>query len=193
MAKPLDDDRKSLIFTSRISQSEKNALFAYGEAYPESGLKERFQRTIEPVVLNRMMLAQGALEVARMLLAQPQTEAVLRAVINRAYYAIHHSIRAIMLYKYQSEADGHEEAIKELENLLKDKTDRARCGLDEFFFERAIEARDNRSIADYSPFDWSRREGTVTWFNLTDDSWKSAAEFNVAVAEQMYIAAYRYL
>ncbi|MGD0091026.1 MAG: hypothetical protein ABSE73_14000 [Planctomycetota bacterium] len=48
-------------------------------------------------------------------------------------------------------------------------------------------------MADYSPYPFSRLEGTTRWIQITGNNWKSAAEFNVGLAGRMVQAAFRFI
>ena len=50
-------------------------------------------------------------------------------------------------------------------------------------------SRDNRLVADYSPFDRSRLPGGATGIHLTHSTWMAAAKHNVELAAELYGAA----
>jgi uncharacterized protein (UPF0332 family) len=134
----------------------------------------------------------------------------LRTVITKAYYSIHHSLRAIAIMENEWEADGHQESISELRRLLKDIDFQKRSGLTDAVIAELAQARDNRSVADYSPYDHSRREvktnensaltqmpasdiakrdTKVDWVSISDGDWEKAAKFNIDLAQRLLKAA----
>lgn len=188
MATDPQDVEKPLVYLSRLSSAERRALVDLGRALPSTDLAGRARVAEGDVVLDRLILAENMLGSAREA-AAGRTEPGYRVAVNRAYYAIHHAARAVILRETHQEADGHAEAIKKLKQLLADASFRLRAGLTEKDLCDIGEARDNRSVADYSPYAYSRREGTTVWIPITGRDWAAAAEFNVSLAERMLGAA----
>ncbi|MGD0092352.1 MAG: HEPN domain-containing protein [Planctomycetota bacterium] len=194
MAVTVSEAEKPLVYIARLSNAEKNALYEHGDAFPELEVRKQFHQAIAVVLHDRLKMATENFVLADDLFfnATP-TNAHYRAVVNRAYYAIHHSIRVMVLSQNHCEADGHEEAIQELKKLLKDEQFRKKCGLNENTITEISRARDNRSVADYSPYDFSRRDGTTVWVAISGNTWKSTAEFNLNLAERLLDAAKRFI
>jgi uncharacterized protein (UPF0332 family) len=182
---------KTLVYVSRLSPSEKGELYKLDRAFPETKIGEALRNAIQDVVVDRLILATGCLQTARRLITPEASEEDLRAAVNRAYYAVHHAIRVLVLKETGCEADGHEQAIKELRRLLADADLRRRSGLSEDVIENIGEARDNRSVADYSPYDVSRKEDEIALFAISEGDWRKAAEFNIRVAQTMLEADYK--
>ncbi|MCX7049183.1 MAG: HEPN domain-containing protein [Candidatus Sumerlaeota bacterium] len=179
------------VYVSRLSSSEKSELYKIHNSFPEANIRKIFQEAISDVLLERLILAQDFYESSRQLIGLPaSSDNDLRTAINRAYYAVHHAIRVLVLKATESEADGHEQAIQELRLLLKKDDFRRLSGLEEDVIQQVSEARDNRCVADYSPFKYSRREKKDELIPITEGSWRKAAEFNLSVAKKIVAAAY---
>ena len=189
MPQPLE----TLIFVHRLTASETAAVFAHDAVFPASGLKPRLLEAIEEACLDRLIRAGGCLDLANRLFSAAADEETLRAAISRAYYSVHHSLRAMALWQNKWDPDGHEETIGQLKRLLKDKPFRNQTGLDEDTYDRVIEARTNRHIADYSPYDVQRDPPRTDWVGITRGNWTEAAKFNLTLAEVALEAAVRFI
>jgi hypothetical protein len=82
-----------------------------------------------------------------------------------------------------SNASGHEESIRQLKRLLQDNAFVHHSGLAADVWEKVTEARDNRHVADYSPYDLQREPQRVV--GITGNNWTSAAQFNKDLAEEL--------
>jgi uncharacterized protein (UPF0332 family) len=184
------DLEKPLVYLSRLSKAERRAVLDVGRALPGAALNERMRQAEVDVTLDRLILSEGLLMEARELAAKG-TEQAFRAAVNRGYYAVHHAVRAVILHETHREADGHAAAIEDLKKLLRGQPFRARAGLHEGTLLEVAQARDNRSVADYSPYAFSRREGTARWISITGNHWSEAAKFNIELAERLHRAAAR--
>jgi uncharacterized protein (UPF0332 family) len=193
MAAMASETAKPLVYVARLSNAEKNALYAHGDAFPELEVRSKFHQAIRTVVLDRLKMARDDWFLAAHLFHDAPTDAHYRAAVNRAYYAIHHSIRVMVLSQNNCEADGHQEAIQELRKQLRREEFRRKCGLSEDIIDEISRACDNRSVADYSPYDFSRRDGTTEWVLISGNTWKSAAEFNLNLAVRLVKAAARFV
>ena len=182
---------KALVYVSRLSKAEKDDLYKVDSGFPEQKVGEALREAIQDVLVDRLILAHGCLETAKRLASPTADEEDLRAAVNRAYYSVHHAIRVLILREIGFEADGHELAIQELKRLLRDEDFRRRSGLDEDVVNDISEARDNRSVADYSPYIQSRRDKKADPIPITDDNWRKASEFNIRLAERIHDAVYR--
>src|SRR5437762_13409492 len=98
MAEPFE----TLVFVARLTREEKDSIFAREAAFPGANIGSRLLLAAEDVCLDRLLLADGCLSVARQLAhvsgGGTAPEECLRAAVSRAYYSIHHSIRAIALW-----------------------------------------------------------------------------------------------
>ena len=184
-----DDVKRHLIHVSRLSQSEKGEVYSLTDIWPEADLRIRLRQAVEDVCLDRLIRAQGCLEVAKSLAAAAVGSEALRAAIGRGYYSVHHSIRAMCLRRNQWDPDGHGESIEQIRKLLGDPDFQRASGLMPEIVKEISEARDNREIADYSPYDFSRRTGGVGIFPITGLDWRIAADFNIGLAERLLTAA----
>jgi len=186
------DTKKWLVYLSRLSQAEKQSLYGLAGLVPVPGLGPAAQRSIQDVVVDRLILAGELLDAAQRL--DMKDAIACRSVISRAYYSIHHSIRSVLLHRNQHEADGHAAAINELKQLL-DKDNAAKALLDPqaTVIRDVAEARDNRVVADYSPYGFSREKGKTEWIPITENDWAKAADFNIKLAERVFEAAWRFV
>lgn len=189
----VSDSEKPLVYVSRLTNAEKNGLYAVRDAFPLLDIRRHFDEALQEVAIDRLILAEDHLKTALHLLQNSTKPSSYRAAVNRAYYAVHHSIRVMLLQENNCESDGHQEAINEFKDKLKDRNFRTKCGLNEDVLKEVAEARDNRNVADYSPYDFSRLEKTTNWIPLTGHAWKAAAEFNVNLAERLLQSAKKFI
>lgn len=180
MAEPL----APLIHLARLSKSEKSAVFALKDAFPDSDLYNCFLSAATDVCIDRLIRADSCLKLAQELITAVSDEEHHRAAIGRAYYSIHHSLRALLLWQNKWDPDGHEETIKQFKELLKDKAFRDLAGLLEDDWEQVAEARNNRHVADYSPYD-RQREPEKGIVHISGGNWSDATQFNIALAEKI--------
>lgn len=144
-------------------------------------------RAIADVCVDRLIRAEGCLRLARQLDAAD--EETQRAVVSRAYYSIHHSLRAMALWTNNWDADGHEESIKQFKLLLGDNEFLRTSSLVADDYQRVAEARTNRHVADYSPYIVQREPPKVKWIGITNGNWADAARFNLSLADEVFQAA----
>jgi len=185
---------ETLIFVARLTRSEKDTIFAQAPSFPGSDLHTRVGRAVEDVCSDRLIRAQRCLEISRDLrdrAAASNDEELFRAAVGRAYYTVHHSVRVMVLWERKWDPDGHAESIEELKTLLKDNSFRGRSGLAADVWRRAEEARTNRNVEDYSPYNVLRDPPATTPVGITGQSWAMAAEFNIDVAQALFDAGYR--
>ena len=162
MPKPLE----TRLFIHRLTQTEKAAIYAHNTVFPSSSLAASFAVAIEDVCLDKLIRADGCLRLAQSLALDTDNES-LRAAIGRAYYCIHHCLRTILLWRNKWDPDGHEKSIEEFRKLLKDSTFRLQLGLPEDTGNRVVEARLNRHVADYSPYDFQRDPPDTRWLGIS--------------------------
>ena len=188
--------KEALVYVSRLSKEEKAGLFSAREISAllqsdgggGSDMISAFRLCLNDVVLDRLVLAHSFLEMARTLF-RVATEAAFRTSIGRAYYSIHHSIRVMVLSQTEFESDGHDEAIQMLKELLKDNAFKAKSGLPPDICANVYVAKDNRHVADYSPYEISRGANNIAHLHITDSDWQKAAAFNIKLAELLDSAA----
>lgn len=184
---------ETLVFLHRLKASETEAVFAHDAVFPTSGLKAKLLQAVEDACVDRLLRAAGCLDMARRLMTLDGDEETQRTGIGRAYYSIHHSLRAIALWQNKWDPDGHEETIQELRRLLKSKAFRDRSGLAEDSYDQIIEARTNRHIADYSPYEVQRDPPRVAWIGITKGRWAEAAGYNLSLADTVFEAGMRFV
>ena len=184
MAEPLE----TRLFIHRLTDAEKTAVYAHNKAFPSAGLAASFAVAIEDVCTDKLIRADGCLRLAQSLALDTDNESQ-RAAIGRAYYSIHHCLRAIVLRQNQWDPDGHEKSIEKFRELLKDNAFRNRSGLPENTGNRVTEARMNRHVADYSPYDSQRNPPNTGLEGITNGRWFDAVQFNINLAQEIFQAA----
>lgn len=76
-----------------------------------------------------------------------------RNAVSRAYYAVHHAVRALLLFEERGDVDGHREAIEAVSALLKrNPAVRSKLGDSEEFRAAFLDLLDRRHLADYYPY-----------------------------------------
>ena len=184
MAEPLE----TRLFIHRLTSMEKTAVYTHNKAFPSSGLAAAFATALQDVCIDKLIRAEGCLELAQSLAANTDNESQ-RASIGRAYYCIHHCLRAILLWQNKWDPDGHEQSLKEFGVLLQDNAFRNRSGLPPNTEKRVTEARTNRHIADYSPYIFQRNPPDTGRIGISNGSWTDAVQFNIALAQEIFQAA----
>ena len=111
-------------------------------------------QAINVSVDQRMSLAQDFLAFSQSLLAQGTgSEIANRNTVSRAYYAVHHAVRALLLFEERGDVDGHREAIEAVCALLKrNPAVRSKLGDTQEFREAFLDLLDRKHLADYHPF-----------------------------------------
>lgn len=185
-----DDVKWSLIYVSRLSQSEKGEVYSLADVWPEADLRARLRQAVEDVCVDRLVRAEGCLGAAKSLMSVPAPSVEeLRTAVGRAYYSIHHAIRAMCLRRNHWDPDGHGESIEQIRKLLNAPDFQRAFGLMPGIVKEISEARDNREVADYSPYNFSRRTEGIGIFSVTGLDWRTAADFNIGLAERLLTAA----
>jgi uncharacterized protein (UPF0332 family) len=108
---------------------------------------------IEAGVDKRLELAEMFLTCANRLCPPAGTamdEISARNAVSRAYYAIHHAVRALLLYEEHGDVDGHQETIKAVTGLIiRVPAARAKIGGAKEFGDKLQEVLHQRHLADY--------------------------------------------
>ena len=194
---PITIPKEMLVYASRLSEKEKIEAFSTGRIFQVPQVAGVVQECITEVVQHRMILAGNLLEVAKRLVHADGLlkidEPNLRTAVNRAYYAIHHSIRAAAMHANGYDPDGHSEAILALTALLGDNAFRAKSGLAAGTDKKVEESKANRGVADYSPFELSRFPGGETRIKITGGNWPDAAKFNLDLADRVLVGCLRFV
>ncbi len=190
MAEPLE----TLVYVNRLQKAEMASVFTQNAAFPSSGLRTSLQAAVADVCLDRLVRADGCLRFAWQIAASGEAdEETLRAIVSRAYYSVHHSLRSMALWQNKWNPDGHEESIKVFRTLLEDNNFRHRCGLGIDAGDRVLEALANRHVADYSPYNVQRDPPDTRWLRITNGDWGDAAQFNLNLATELSLAAARFI
>ena len=187
-AESVSEPFETRLFIHRLTQTEKAAVYVHNTAFPSSELAAALASAVEDVCVDKLIRADGCLKLAQHLALGTDNES-LRAAISRAYYCIHHCLRAIALWQGKWDPDGHEQSIEEFWQLLKDTPFRVRLGLPENTGSRVAEARTNRHVADYSPYDFQRTPPDTRPIGITNGCWSDAVQFNISLAEEIFQAA----
>lgn len=177
-----------LVFVSRLSVAEKASLFT--SVFQRPDLSHVFKTAVHEVALQRLIRAEACFKLAHTFLNSSDEES-LRTAIGRAYYSIHHSIRAMVLCVKEYDPDGHQECIEALSELLKDNAFLGRSGLKAGDGQEIFKARDNRVVAEYSPFNQSRYSNRNSKIELSHGSWLDTAKFNVDISQRVLVASMR--
>jgi uncharacterized protein (UPF0332 family) len=185
---PLIAKKQVLVYVSRLSQEEAAAVFNVAKVFQNNQIRSELLAAIQDVAEDRLSRATGCLDLARALCKAGDHESI-RAAVNRAYYAAHHCIRAMVLHRKKSDPDDHAASIKVLEELLNEPQFAKITRLNKGIIADVKAAMNNRHVADYSPYDESRHK--LQWLHITKTNWKKAAEFNIALAEKLLAAARR--
>jgi uncharacterized protein (UPF0332 family) len=139
-----------LIAVERLKQGDNVLLRHYSRVHPPAVDTGLIDAAIQQVTLDRMTLARDFVASATAMLNGAPREVDLRNATSRAYYAIHHALRAVLLFDLKSDAYGHIESIDEFlkrarsTSSLRTKADAAAIT------ERALlDILHHRHLADY--------------------------------------------
>jgi uncharacterized protein (UPF0332 family) len=182
----------TLSFVHRITKGELHSVHTYDNVFPGIDLRTALYGAIEDVCIDRLLLAEGFLNVAQQLAKNPD-EASMRTSIGRSYYSVHHSLRTMLLWKNKWDPDGHEQVIEVLKDLLSEASFCASSTLAVDDYENVTEAKKNREIADYSPYETQRKPPSIEVLPLTGNSWTAAAKFNGDLAERYLNSAVKFV
>lgn len=112
-------------------------------------------QAIRETVEKRLSLAQDFLVFSEGLVspAGAVSDMANRNAVSRAYYAVHHAIRALLMFVENGDVDGHRESIKAICDLLKrNPALRSKLGEVEDFRTEILEMLNQRHLADYYPY-----------------------------------------
>ena len=100
-----------------------------------------------------MELAEQFLLFSEGLVSGSSDEIANRNAVSRAYYAVHHAIRALLLFEERGDIDGHSESIKAICDLLKrNPAARSKLGETKDFCSNIRRLIEQRHLADYYPY-----------------------------------------
>ena len=101
----------------------------------------------------RLELAEQFLLFSESLSSGTVSEIASRNTVSRAYYAVHHAIRALLMFVENGDVDGHRESIEDVCDLLKrNPALRSKLGEVEDFRTEILELLNRRHLADYYPY-----------------------------------------
>lgn len=113
----------------------------------------RVDQAMRAGIDKRLALAREFLLFADGLATDGTSDIAARNAVSRAYYAMHHAIRALLLFEERGDVDGHWEAIEAIGGLIK-RNPAVRSKLDPqgTFRRDARELMERRHLADYYPY-----------------------------------------
>lgn len=143
-----------LIYCSLLKKTQYRQLrdlsdVHYG-AVDMTGVDQAMREGVE----KRLTLAREFLAFSEGLLSSGTgSEIANRNAVSRAYYAVHHAVRALLLFEERGDVGGHRESIEAVYALLKrNPAVRSKLGNTEEFRTSFLDLLDRRHLADYSPY-----------------------------------------
>lgn len=108
-----------LVAVERMKREENVLLRRYQRMHSSIIDTALLDAAVEQVAVDRIAFAKEFLASAKGLIAGKPAEIDLRNASSRAYYAVHHTLRAVLLYDLKADVYGHRESIEELTDLVK--------------------------------------------------------------------------
>lgn len=105
-------------------------------------------------VEKRLTLAREFLSFSEGLISSGSVnEIASRNAVSRAYYAVHHAVRALLLFEERGDVDGHRDSVEAVHALLKrNAAARSKLGSAEDFRAEFLVLLERRHLADYYPY-----------------------------------------
>lgn len=143
-----------LIYCSLLKKAQYASLRELDNLSPGLVDLAAVNQAINVSVEQRMLLARDFLTFSQNLVTlTTEDEMANRNAVSRAYYAVHHAVRALLLFEERGDVDGHREAIEAVCALLKrNPAVRSKLGETQVFREAFLDLLDRRHLADYHPF-----------------------------------------
>lgn len=181
-----------LVHVARTTAPERQAVFDLAKLV-DPRLRAAHEHALLDVAMDRLQVAEDCLRAAIAAgLGRGFGEARLRLAANRGYYSCHQSVRALLLLHLRVDVDGHTRCIDEFKRFLADSANLRAAGLpDDSIHAKLVEAKQNRNIADYSPYP-RMREGTSI-LRISGDDWLAAASHNAKTAQECLQCAWRFV
>jgi hypothetical protein len=102
-----------LIAVERLRQDENALLRRYSVLHAPTVDTVVIDAAVQQVVLDRIRFAKEFITSARDMLAGTPSTMDFRNTTSRAYYAVHHTLRAVLLYDLKADTYGHVESIND--------------------------------------------------------------------------------
>ena len=101
-----------LIAIERLKQDENALLRRYGGLHAPIVDIMLIDSAVQQVVLDRIAFAKDFVASARDMLTGTPNVIDFRNATSRAYYAVHHTLRAVLLFDLKADIYGHAESIE---------------------------------------------------------------------------------
>ena len=143
-----------LIYCSLLRRAQYYQLRNLSDIHQGAVDVAEIDKAMREGVAKRLALANEFLLFSEYLVSSgASSEIANRNAVSRAYYAVHHAIRALLLFEERGDVDGHSESIKAACDLLK-RNSAARNKLGDMgdFRLNMRNLLDQRHLADYYPY-----------------------------------------
>ena len=144
-----------LIYCSLLKKTHYRQLRELSDVHPGAVDMAGVEQAMRDGIEKRLTLAQEFLLFSEGLLptAGRGDEIASRNAISRAYYAVHHAVRSLLLFEERGDVDGHRESIEAVCALLKrNPAARSKLGNTEEFRAAFLDLLERRHLADYYPY-----------------------------------------
>ncbi len=121
-------DPNILVRYARFKKADRNGLYELAAKHAPAVSFDRvsFEAHLDKIADDRLVFAQRMLLVSQEILAgnvkssllASNDEILLRSALSRAYYCVHHSLRALHLQFARWDPDGHYETVEATRDLL---------------------------------------------------------------------------
>ncbi len=154
-----------LVYCSLLRTSQYKSWRELTAIKPDAVDMDAVDQAIRQGVEKRLALAEQFLAFSESLISGAGSEIANRNAVSRAYYAVHHAVRALLLFVESGDVDGHRDSINDIYNLLKrNPALRSKLGEAEKFRTEILELLTRRHLADYYPYGTSApNEAPLEW------------------------------
>ena len=102
-----------LIAVERLKRDENTLLRHYSRLHAPTVDIGLIDSAVQQVVLDRIAFAKEFVASAKDMLAGTPGIMDFRNATSRGYYAVHHTLRAVLLFDLKADTYGHSEAIED--------------------------------------------------------------------------------
>ncbi|MGI4789818.1 MAG: HEPN domain-containing protein [Janthinobacterium lividum] len=143
-----------LVYCSLLKKGQYRQLRDLADVHSGAVDLTGIDQAMRDGVEKRLAFAQEFLSFSENLLFSGiGSEIESRNIVSRAYYAVHHAVRALLLFEERGDVDGHRESIEAVCALLKrNSAARSKLGSMEDFRTEFLDLLDRRHLADYYPY-----------------------------------------
>lgn len=144
-----------LVYCSLLERAQYRQLRDLAAIQPDALAIDQIDQAMRQSVGKRLELAHEFLVFAESLHSAEgsMSDMAARNAISRAYYAVHHAMRALLLFEERGDVDGHREAIEAISALLgRNPAARAKFGEPNAFRTQVLELLAQRHLSDYYPY-----------------------------------------